>query len=76
MVPVKLPLPVSYRKSCVYCKHFKPDPSGKITLGECKKYYVFTDKKGVEYHEFAIKMRDQKDKCGPDALFYENFLLD
>ena len=72
MLSIKQPLVP--KKSCVFCKHFIPDTSGTLpsdVTGQCKKYYVFTDRKGIEYHEYAIKVRDQKNKCGPSGLFYE-----
>lgn len=57
----------STKKICKDCKYFIPE----ILENNCRKFGEPDLVTGVIYYESAINVRNNKEKCGNDAFFFE-----
>lgn len=59
-------LPIQNKKICADCKFFISDKK------ECSKFGDVDIITGKHDYENAIDVRNNEDKCGEDAIFFEN----
>jgi hypothetical protein len=70
-------------KSCVNCKHFIPNPHNNVfikneditTYGKCKLFYELDILTGLKKLEFAAQCRNDNNKCGEEAEYYDKKLI-
>jgi hypothetical protein len=55
-------------RKCIYYKRSKYDKPNSENLGICKKYAYQCKVKGRIIYDYAILIREDLNKCGPNGL--------
>jgi len=82
VIPVRPENNYNY-KFCVNCKHFIPNPHNNVfikneditTYGKCKLFYELDILTGLKKLEFAAQCRNDNNKCGEEAEYYDKKLI-
>lgn len=59
---------INTQKICKDCKYFRPTNSFDY---HCKKFGETNLVTGIIYYEYAKDVRNNKEKCGNDAVYFE-----